>query len=297
MHEPKTIKPSVLLQLDTDPQPSVFDAVVAVDSGVDHVLRHGNVRVEAVRNLVHGLLFTRGADELQRSALFIGGSDIRAGESILDAVSATFFGPFRVAVLLDSNGANTTAAAVVLAVEQSLGSAPDWNQTAVAVLGAGSVGRRVARLLTGLGAKVRIGSPDRNQAHEATQSLRVKDLAPVESFEIHPGWQPQIAHSTVIVAAGPAGVEILPGLNREQWPDLRVAVDLNAVPPQGLGGTKPTDRDKDRNGVRVWGALGVGGLKMKIHKAAIRALFDGEPSVLDVEQVFELGRKVVTSGS
>ena len=27
-------KPSILIQLDTDPQPSVFDGVVAVDAGV-----------------------------------------------------------------------------------------------------------------------------------------------------------------------------------------------------------------------------------------------------------------------
>ena len=29
-------KPKILIQLDTDPQPSVFDAVVAVDAGVEH---------------------------------------------------------------------------------------------------------------------------------------------------------------------------------------------------------------------------------------------------------------------
>ena len=29
-------RPSILIQLDVDPQPSVFDGVVAVDAGVDH---------------------------------------------------------------------------------------------------------------------------------------------------------------------------------------------------------------------------------------------------------------------
>ena len=33
----------ILVCLDTDPQPSVFDAVVAVDAGVDQLLRHGGV--------------------------------------------------------------------------------------------------------------------------------------------------------------------------------------------------------------------------------------------------------------
>ena len=107
-------KPKVLLQLDTDGQASVFDAVVAVDAGVDHLLRHGGITPAAVRDLVHGLLFTRGPADLHRSAVFIGGSDVQAAEAILGAVKSTFFGPFRVSVLLDPNGSNTTAAAAVL---------------------------------------------------------------------------------------------------------------------------------------------------------------------------------------
>ena len=43
--------PKILLCLDTDPQPSVFDAVVAVDEGVDQLLRHANVTPDAVRDL------------------------------------------------------------------------------------------------------------------------------------------------------------------------------------------------------------------------------------------------------
>src|SRR2546429_360285 len=76
-------KPTILVQLDPDPQPSVFDGVVAVDSGVDHLSRHGGVRPELVRDLVYGALFTRGPADLQRTALFIGGADVSAGEAVL----------------------------------------------------------------------------------------------------------------------------------------------------------------------------------------------------------------------
>ncbi|MHC5539311.1 methylene-tetrahydromethanopterin dehydrogenase N-terminal domain-containing protein, partial [Singulisphaera rosea] len=69
-------KPTILIQLDTDPQPSVFDAVVAADAGVDHLFRHAGIRPEAVRDLVYGALFTRGADDLHRTAIFVGGSDV-----------------------------------------------------------------------------------------------------------------------------------------------------------------------------------------------------------------------------
>src|SRR5215212_3930798 len=114
-------KPTILIQLDTDPQPSVFDGVVEIDAGVEHLFRHGGVTPGAVRDLVHGALFTRGLADLHRTAIFVGGSDVAKGEAVLKAVAATYFGPFRVSVLLDANCANTTAAAAVLAVRQGVG--------------------------------------------------------------------------------------------------------------------------------------------------------------------------------
>src|SRR5206468_3577408 len=92
-------KPTILLQLDSDPQPSVFDGVVAVDAGAAHLFRHGGVAPEVVRDLVHGVLFTRGPADLRHSAIFVGGSDVAKAEAVLDAVKSTFFGPFRVSVL------------------------------------------------------------------------------------------------------------------------------------------------------------------------------------------------------
>ena len=88
-------KPTILVQLDTDSQPSVFDAVVAVDAGVQHIFRHGGVTPENVRDLVYGTIFTRGPADLNHTAIFIGGSNVPAGEAILDVIKKTFFGPFR----------------------------------------------------------------------------------------------------------------------------------------------------------------------------------------------------------
>src|SRR5262245_64681546 len=104
------MKPKILIQLDTDAQPSVFDAVVAIDAGAEHLLRHGGVAPAMVRDLVYGALFTRGPADLHRTAIFVGGSDVRAGEAVLKAVTDAFFGPLRVSVLFDANGCNTTAA-------------------------------------------------------------------------------------------------------------------------------------------------------------------------------------------
>src|SRR5262245_11693615 len=104
-------KHKILIQIDSDPQPSVFDRVVAIDAGADEVFSYGGVRPEQVRDLVHGAIFTRGPKDLKRTALFIGGSDVAAGEKLLaEAVRHVLpqFG-LRVSMLLDSNGANTTA--------------------------------------------------------------------------------------------------------------------------------------------------------------------------------------------
>src|SRR5438105_4721730 len=101
-------KPCILVQLDSDPQPSVFDRVVAIDAGADEVFSYGAVKPEHVQSLVHGCIFTRGPKDLKRTAIFIGGSDVAAGERLLaEAVKAMIpaFG-LRVSVLLDANGAN-----------------------------------------------------------------------------------------------------------------------------------------------------------------------------------------------
>src|SRR6187200_1638254 len=134
----------ILVCLDSDPQPSVFDGVVAVDAGVDHLFRHGGVKADGVRDLVYGAMFTRGPADLKNTAVFIGGSDVEAGEELLAAAKACFFGPMRVSLMLDSNGANTTAAAAVLSAGKHV---PLAGATCAVLAGTGAVGQRVVRLL------------------------------------------------------------------------------------------------------------------------------------------------------
>src|SRR5205823_11477430 len=88
----RTALPKILLCLDTDAQPSVFDAVVAIDAGVDQLLRHGGVKPDAVRDLVYGAMFTRGPADLKNTAIFIGGPDVAAGEAVLAKTRDCFFG-------------------------------------------------------------------------------------------------------------------------------------------------------------------------------------------------------------
>jgi hypothetical protein len=285
-------KPKILLQLDADPQPSVFDGVVAVDSGVDFLFRHGGVKPEEVQGLIHGAIFTRGLDDLRRTAAFIGGSNVAAGEALLEAAESAFFGPFRISLLMDANGANTTAAAAVLAAANQV---PLKGAVALVLGGTGPVGQRVARLLSREGAEVRLASRGIDRAREACERIATQvpgaKLSPVAA-----GASDEAARAAdgaqIVIAAGAAGVELLSREGRRASKSLRVAIDLNAVPPLGLGGVEATDKAQSREGVVCYGALGVGGTKMKIHKAAIRRLFKSNDQVLDAEEVFEIGREI-----
>jgi hypothetical protein len=284
-------RPSILIQLDTDSQPSVFDGVVAVDSGVDHLFRHGGIKPEAVRDLVYGALFTRGGTDLRRSAIFVGGSDVAAAEAVLEAVKQTFFATFRVSVLFDANGSNTTAAAAVLAAQAAAGGSLEGVSVAI-LAGTGPVGQRVARLLSRLDAEVAVGSRAIDRAKTTADSIAKLTGKPLSAFSTssEPELVEGLARASIVIAAGAAGVALLPEAVRKSLPDLKAAIDLNAVPPAGIAGVKPTDRDTARDGLRCWGALGVGATKMKIHKVAIKALFEANDRVLDAEQVFEIGR-------
>ena len=76
---------------------------------------------------------------------------------------------------------------------------------------------------------------------------------------------------------------------------LRSIADVNAVPPPGVEGIDVTDDGVDRDGVVVFGALGVGHLKMQIHRACIARLFDRNDLVLDAETIAEVARDLAAA--
>ncbi|PQO33898.1 methylene-tetrahydromethanopterin dehydrogenase N-terminal domain-containing protein [Blastopirellula marina] len=280
---------NLLLQLDTDTQPSTFDSVVAIDSGADVMFRHGGVTADQVEGLVHGLIFTRAPSKLNHSAIYVGGSNVDAAESLLDAVQKSFFGPMRVSVMMDGNGANTTAAAAVICGGRHL-SLPDTN--ALVLGGTGPVGQRAARLLIRAGAKVRLASRSLEKAQQACQriadDIQMDGPAPVAVSD------PSSAEAALngiqlLISAGAAGVTLVPQAVRQNAGDLKVAIDLNAVPPLGLEGIESFDKAAEKDNQICYGAIGVGGTKMAIHRAAIERLFQRNDLVLNAEEIYELG--------
>lgn len=290
MSSASVTKPKILVQLDPDTHPSVFDAVVAIDSGVDHLLQYRGVTPGQVRALVHGCIFTRGGEGLASTAIFIGGSQIAAGEALLGEVLASFFGPMQVSVMLDASGANTTAAAAVLAASKHLNLA---EISATVLGGTGPVGQRVARLLAKAGAKVRLASRAMERAEIAVNAIRERySGASISAVKTSSDDETSaaIAGSQLVIAAGAAGIVLLKKSQIEAAKELQVVVDLNAVPPLGIEGVKMTDKAASLAHVIAYGALGVGGTKMKIHRACVASLFESNTKVLDAEAIFEVGQ-------
>ena len=144
----------ILLQLDTEEHPSPFDAIVAHDADVDVLLSHGNVKPEDARALAQDAFFTRGPDDLKNTAIWVGGKHVAAGEEIFAEVQKAFFGPFKVSVMLDSNGCNTTAATTIARIAKDY----DLDGKRAVVLGLGSVGLRSAILLQKEGCEVAVAA-------------------------------------------------------------------------------------------------------------------------------------------
>jgi len=279
----------LLFQFDTDFYPSVFDTVVAYDGGADHVIGHGGLTPDNVGPLVDGTIFTRAPKDKKNTAIFIGGSDLMAGQELLKAVKKKFFAGFRVSVMLDSNGSNTTAAA---GVAKLAASGTIAGKRAVVLAGTGPVGQRAAVMLAKEGAQVSMTSRQMARAEKACQDMRQRfgvELTPVEARDSDARGK-AIEQAQIVFAAGAAGVELLQAHHWQDNPSIELMADANATPPIGIGGTEMMDRGADRNGKIVWGAIGFGTLKLALHRACIAKLFESNDQILDAEEIFEIAK-------
>lgn len=283
---------NLLLQLDSSRQASVFDQVVAYDGGADEIMSYGGVTPEDVRDLVHGCMFTRGPKDLRHTAVWIGGNNMSQGEQLLAMAVDAMFPPLTVSVMLDSNGSNTTAVAAVVKIEQAVG---DLKGKKVVILaGTGPVGQRAAGLLARDGAHVTITSRKPEQGEKARQFISARFNVQVEATTLaDPAQLAQVLDGAeVLLNSGPAGVQMV---SRAAWgavKTLKVAVDLNAVPPLGIEGISVDDAGEQRGGVTAYGAFGVGNFKTKLHKRCVARLFERNDQVLDAEAIADIAREM-----
>jgi methylenetetrahydrofolate/methylenetetrahydromethanopterin dehydrogenase (NADP+) len=282
----------LLLLLDTDPIPNVYDIFVGYDGGAEHVVSYGGITPGNVKPLIDGAMFTRGLGEKKHTAIFIGGANMAAGEELLAAATKHFFGNFRVSMMLDSNGSNTTAAAAVAQIGKAV---PLAGKKTVILAGTGPVGLRAAALFLKEGAEVSLTARDKQRAAAACQLIEARfgvSPIPIEAVD-NDARGAAIQGADIVLAAGPTGVGLLEERHwREEW-TIELIADCNALPPLGVGGIEATDKGKTRHQKLVFGALGIGGLKLQLHRACIGQLFQNSDQVLDAEEIYALAKTMV----
>jgi methylenetetrahydrofolate/methylenetetrahydromethanopterin dehydrogenase (NADP+) len=282
----------LLYQFDTDPLPSVFDNVVGFDGGADHVSAYGGINAMNVGDLVDGAIFTRGLKDKKSTAIFIGGGNITEGQAVLAAVRRKFFAGFRVSVMFDCNGCNTTASAAVawLAHGRSLA-----GKRAVVLGGAGPVGQRAAVLLAREGADVAITGRKREVVQAACDSIRARFGIAVGAVEAPTNTErgAAVQGAQIVLATGAAGIALL---GEKQWQHsatLQLVADANASPPAGIEGVGLNDRGALRHGKVLFGALGFGALKLALHRACVGRLFEQNDLLLDAEEIYTIAKTMV----
>jgi methylenetetrahydrofolate/methylenetetrahydromethanopterin dehydrogenase (NADP+) len=277
---------TILIQLDTDPHASSFDAIAAYDSDVDIVLGFGGITAENLADVVQGAIFPRGPDGLANTAFWVGGSKVRAGEEVFEAAQRLFFEPFKPSIMLDSDGSNTTAAAAVAIVRRAVA----VNGKRAAVIGVGPVGVRSAELLRREGAEVTMLTfpPDVMEGgHHRASGIPVAEEAGFEVVEPRSSDEldSALAGYAAVFAAGPAGTQIL---RRSGWAQADVVVDYSAAEPVGVEGVDRMDDLKEEDRVKKLGALAVGGPKMKLQKRCVQRMFETKGTVMDLKGIYDV---------
>ncbi|MDM8532706.1 NADP-dependent methylenetetrahydromethanopterin/methylenetetrahydrofolate dehydrogenase [Anaerolineales bacterium HSG25] len=281
----------LLLQLDTDSIPSSFDSVVAYDGGIDHLMTYAGMTPDNVEGTVHGAIFTRGGANKKYTAIFVGGSNLAEGEALFATIQKTFFGNFRVSLMLDSNGCNTTAAAAVARITSGGSIA---GKKAVVLAGTGPLGQRAGVLLAKEGAEVTLTSRRQDRADAACAAMNERFGVNLAGQQVadEAATQAMLEGAQIVLATGTPGIKLLPEGLWQNHPTLEILADVNTVPPTGIEGIKMLDKGKERHGKTCFGGLGIGGLKMKTHRAAIAQLFEANDQVFDAEAIYELAKEL-----
>jgi methylene-tetrahydromethanopterin dehydrogenase len=292
--------PYILHMLGPLKHVSPFDVNMALDAGFNTVVPYTSVELADVRGLTQDAIFSRGPKGAKRTGIFIGGKDAIVALDMLVAARKAMFPPFQISVFADPAGSFTTAAAMVAKVEKALKTqtGAGLSGRTVAVFGAtGVVGFAAGVIAAAEGAKVNLIGYD--------GPARVKALAELakQRFNVDVSYSDgssdalkgeAIKSIDVILCAGRAGVQILSSQQVSQVRNLKVAADVNAVPPAGIEGLAAQgDGVALKAGVGI-GALAIGAIKYKVQSGLFRKMIETDkPLFLDFRDAFALARELV----
>lgn len=299
-------KRSILHMLDPMPNNSPFDINMALDAGFDVLMPYGNVKLDSVHGLTQDAIFSRGPAGLKLTALFIGGRDLGLAMDMMDACRRAMVPPFEISVLADPSGAFTTAAALVACIEKELhtrhGMAlKDCN--ALVFGGTGPVGIATGVIASLSGAKTALvdhlsadTAGDIAQAYNRRFNVALTGaVARTDAEKVQ-----LLADADIVFCTAKAGIQVLPASALKETQRLKVAGDVNAVPPSGIEGVKRNDLGEpllhavNAPGAVGVGALAVGNIKYQLQHALLQGLLEAEqPVYLDFRAAFAKARELV----
>jgi methylene-tetrahydromethanopterin dehydrogenase len=291
----------VLIFLDTDKHASPFDILIAIDLFPDaQILQYSNVTPEDAKRIIQDSMFPRGPGGAKHTKFFIGGHDVDKAVKILEIAKKSMFPPFELSIIIDPRGAYTTASAAVaktLAVSIEKGFGDLSGKTVTVLAGTGPVGQTAARLYAMEGAKVIVTSRKLERATavatkigeeiRAGKAWGMKAVAPDEIGE-------SIRDADIVLSAGAAGIQLLPlNVLKEYGGRCRVVGDVNAIPPLGVEGLKPTDEGVEiLPGIWGIGALTIGTFKNKVEAQLFKRAVESPKGIFGYKVAYEVAKSM-----
>jgi methylene-tetrahydromethanopterin dehydrogenase len=295
-------RPFILHMVSPLKHVSPFDVNMAADAGFDIIQTYGGVELGEVAGLVQDIIFSRSPADARRTGLFIGGRDAGLALDMLESARKAMVPPFAISVFADPAGSFTTAAAMVTVAEKLLKRQGGSGLAGLSVKGWGAtgvVGGAVAVLAAEAGAKVTLVSHRGLSAVEPRAAEFKRrfgvDLLTADASD-DKGKAAALAEADVILAAGKPGVRVLSAANLAHARRLKVAADVNAVPPSGIEGIGAKDDGAPLAGTPGvgFGPLTIGNIKFKTQHRLLRMMREAEkPLVIDFKEAFRVAREIV----
>lgn len=299
-------KPFILHMLTTAKNLSPFDVNMALDAGWISAIPYINVEPSEIRGLVQDAIFSRSQKSMQRTGIFIGGRDTKQAMDMLKSAKHAMVPPFEVSVFADPSGAFTTAAGMVACVEREL--KDKFNTTLegkniLALGGTGPVGQAAAVISAKAGANVTIVGRQLEKAQHIAEmcttefgdgQITIQGAADADKGEL-------ILNTDIVYATAAAGIEVLSAELVASAPVLKVAADVNAVPPSGIAGLDAfhngTPIEGSTSGAVGVGALAIGNVKYKAQNQLLKQMIEhtNGPQFLHFEHAFEVAREHIKS--
>jgi methylene-tetrahydromethanopterin dehydrogenase len=299
-------KRSILHMLDPMPNNSPFDINMAMDAGFDVLMPYSNVKLDSIYRLTQDAIFSRGPSGVKRTGIFIGGRDLALAIDMLTTAQQAMVPPFEISVFADPSGAFTTAAALVACVEKELKTKHGKELKDCKALvfgGTGPVGIATGIIAALAGAETYLvdhlskdTALDVANAYNRRFACTLK--AAVASNDAEKARL--IADADIVFCAAKAGIQVLNVAVLKAATQLKVAGDVNAVPPLGIEGVKRNDLGTPLiNAINAIGAVGVGALavgnvKYQLQNEMLKMMLETtKPVYLDFRQAFDKARELV----